>query len=185
MSLATRTLWLPLAVLAAGGGGATGGSRLEAQVPRFSVGGGVTVPVGGYGTNDGAGWHLLGAALAPLSVPLALRVDAMYGRTPRQGLETGHTWLWGGSASLVWRLPRTEPTLRPYLLTGLGIYNVGVVRAGVPSTSRTGVAWSGGGGLSLLGLGPAIGFVEARFITIRTGGGATNLFPISAGFVLR
>jgi hypothetical protein len=39
--------------------------------------------------------------------------------------------------------------------------------------------------MPLLGVGPAIGFVEARFITIRTSGGATNLFPISAGFVLR
>jgi hypothetical protein len=182
MTVNTRILWLLLALVAARGAGA---AHLEAQGPRFSVGGGVTVPAGGYGTNDGAGWHLLGAALARLSVPLGLRIDAMYGRTPRQGLETGHTWLWGGSASIVWRLPRAEPTLRPYVLTGLGIYGVGVVRAGIPSTSRTGVAWSGGGGLSLLGLGPAIGFVEARFITIRTSGGATNLVPISAGLVLR
>jgi hypothetical protein len=179
MTLPTRPWWLPLAVLAAGG------SRLEAQVPRLSVGGGLTIPVGGYGTGDGTGWHVLGAVLAPLSAPLGLRGDALYGRTPRQGLETGHTWLWGGTASVVWRLPRAEATLRPYLLTGLGVYNVGVVRAGVPSTSRTGLAWSGGAGLSLLGLGPALGFVEARFITIRTSGGATNLFPISAGFVLR
>lgn len=178
----TRNLWLMLALVVARGAGA---APLEAQGPRFSVGGGVTVPVGGYGTNDGAGWHLLGAALARLSVPLGLRVDAIYGRTPRQGLETGHTWLWGGTASIVWRLPRTEPALRPYLLTGLGIYTVGVERAGVPSTSRTGLAWSGRGGLSLLGLGPAIGFIDARFNTIGTSGGATNLFPISAGFVLR
>jgi hypothetical protein len=182
MSANARILYLLLALVAARGAGA---SDVAAQRARFSVGGGVTVPAGGYGTADGAGWHLLGAALAPLSGPLALRVDAMYGRTPRQGLETGHTWLWGGTASIVWRLPRAEPTLRPYLLTGLGIYNVGVVRAGVPSTSRTGVAWSGGGGLALLGLGPALAFVEARFITIRTSGGATNLFPISAGLVLR
>jgi hypothetical protein len=182
MIVNTRIPCLMLALVAARGAGA---ARLAAQGPRFSVGGGMTVPVGGYGTNDGAGWHLLGAALVRVSAPLALRVDAMYGRTPRQGLEIGHTWLWGGTASIVWRLPRAEPTLRPYLLTGLGIYTVGVVRAGIPSTSRTGVAWSGGGGLSLLGVGPAIGFVEARFITIRTSGGATNLFPISAGFVLR
>jgi hypothetical protein len=182
MNVRTRILWLMLALVAAQGGGAF---RLAAQVPRFSVGGGLTIPAGGYGTGDGAGWHVLGAALAPLSVPLGLRVDAMYGRTPRQGLETGHTWLWGGTASIVWRLPRDGPTLRPYLLTGLGVYTVGVVRAGVPSTSRAGVAWSGGGGLSLLGVGPALGFVEARFMTIRTSGGATNLFPISAGFVLR
>ncbi len=178
----TRILWLMLALVAAR---AAGARHLEAQGPRYSVGGGVTVPVGGYGTADGAGWHLLGAAMVPLSPPLGLRIDAMYGRTPRQELETGHTWLWGGTASVVWRLPRAEPTLRPYLLTGLGIYTVGVERAGVPSTSRTGVAWSGGSGLALLGLGPALGFVEARFITIGTSGGATNLFPISAGFVLR
>jgi len=182
MIVYTRILWFMLALVAARGAGA---AHLAAQGLRFSVGGGVTVPVGGYGTNDGAGWHLLGAAFAPLSAPLGLRVDALYGRTPRQGLEVGHTWLWGGTASIVWRLPRAEPTLRPYLLTGLGIYTVGVERAGVPSTSRTGLAWSGGGGLSLLGLGPALAFVEARFITIRTSGGSTNLFPISAGFVLR
>ncbi len=173
MSANARILCLTLALVAGG----AGADHLAAQGPHFSLGGGITVPAGGYGTADGAGWHLLGAALAPLSGSLALRVDAMYGRTPRQGLETG--------PSIVWRLPRAEPTLRPYLLTGLGIYNVGVVRAGVPSTSRTGVAWSGGAGLAFLGLGPALAFVEARFITIRTSGGATNLFPISAGFVLR
>jgi hypothetical protein len=182
MTLTTRTCWLLLPVLAVG---AVRASRLAAQVPRLSVGGGLTIPAGGYGTADGTGWHVIGAVLAWLSTPLGLRVDALYGRTPRQGLETGHTWLGGGTASIVWRLPRAEPTLRPYLLTGLGIYTVGVVRAGAPSTSRTGVAWSGGGGLSLMGLGPALGFVEARFMTIRTSGGATNLFPISAGFVVR
>ena len=39
--------------------GGAGVARLEAQVPRFSVGGGLTVPAGGYGSADGAGWHLL------------------------------------------------------------------------------------------------------------------------------
>jgi hypothetical protein len=182
MNVHTRIACVMLALVASRG---TRASRLEAQSPRVSLGGGLTVPAGGYGTNDGAGWHVLGAALLPLSTPLGLRVDAMYGRTPRQGLETGHTWLRGGTASVVWRLPRDGPALRPYVLTGLGVYSVGVVGAGVASTSRTGVAWSGGIGLSLREVGPALGFVEARFITIRTSGGATNLFPVSAGFELR
>ena len=177
----TRTLSLMLAVLTAGGV-----SQLAAQGPRFSLGGGLTVPAGGYGTADGAGWHALGAAMLPLAIPhVGLRVDAMYGRTPREGLETGHTTLAGGTASVVWRLRRDGPNLRPYLLTGGGVYNVGVVRAGLPSTARTGIAWSGGAGLSLLGVGPALGFVEARFMTIRANSGATNLFPISAGLALR
>src|SRR2546430_16389395 len=80
----TRTLSLMLALVTA-----DGVSRLTAQGPRFSLGGGLTVPAGGYGTADGAGWHVLGAALVPLSVPhLGFRVDAMYGQTPREGLET-------------------------------------------------------------------------------------------------
>src|SRR5437899_4902130 len=177
----TRTLSLMLALLTAGGG-----SQLSAQAPRLSLGAGLTVPAGGYGSSDGAGWNVLGAALLPSSIPhLAFRVDAMYGRTPREGLETGHTTLAGGTASVVWRLRRDGPNLRPYLLTGIGVYSVGVTRAGLGSISRTGAAWSGGGGVSLLGVGPALGFVEARFVTIRTSGGATNLFPISAGLVLR
>ena len=52
----TRTLSLMLAVLTAGGV-----SQLAAQGPRFSLGAGLTVPAGGYGTADGAGWHVLGA----------------------------------------------------------------------------------------------------------------------------
>jgi len=177
----TRTLSLIVAVLTA-----AGGSRLAAQGPRFSLGGGLTLPGGGYGTADGPGWHVLGVATRPLSVPhMGLRVDAMYGRTPREGLETGHTTLVGGTAGIVWRLPGDGPNVRPYLITGLGMYGVSVTRAGLASTSRTGIAWSGGGGLSLVGVGPALGFVEARFITIRTSGGATNLFPLSAGFAVR
>src|SRR5437879_1031993 len=104
--MSTRTVWLMLAVLTTGGA-----SRLSAQGPRFSLGGGLTIPAGGYGTADGAGWHLLGAALVPLSLPhLALRVDAMYGRTPREGLETGRTTLAGASASVVWRLRDRKST---------------------------------------------------------------------------
>jgi hypothetical protein len=183
MNVNVRGLWMMLAIVAAD---ITGGSHLQAQVPRFSVGGGLTVPVGGFGTADGAGWNLQGAALVPLFIPhLGLRVDAMYGRTPREGLETGRTTLAGATASVVWHLRRAGPTLRPYFLTGLGVYTVRVTRAGLASASRTGIAWSGGAGLSLLGLGPALGFVEARFITIRTSGGATNFVPISAGFTLR
>src|SRR2546423_2443157 len=97
-----------------------------------------------------------------LSVPhMSLRVDAMYGRTPREGLETGHTTLGGGTASVVWRLRRDGPNLRPHLLTGLGVYSVGVTRAGLGSPSQTGAAWAGGGGNSLPRGGPALRFVVA------------------------
>src|SRR5438270_13774578 len=128
----TRTLSLIVAVLTA-----AGGSRLAAQGPRFSLGGGLTLPGGGYGTADGPGWHVLGVATRPLSVPhMGLRVDAMYGRTPREGLETGHTTLVGGTAGIVWRLPGGGPHGRPYLVTGLGLSGVTASAGGRRSAAR-------------------------------------------------
>jgi hypothetical protein len=158
---------------------------LEAQGVRWSLGGGATIPVGDYGRADKTGWHVMGAAFAPVAIPnLALRLDALYSETTHKGFSAGHTKLGGGGASVLWRLRREGPDLRPYLITGLGFYGVSVTATAGGSTSKSGVAWSGGGGLSFLGLGPAIAFVEARFITIRTPQTPTNLFPLSVGFVL-
>jgi hypothetical protein len=107
----------------------------------------------------------------------------MYSVTPHQGFASDHTKIGGGSASVLWRLHRAGPNLRPYLLSGLGYYDVTTTATTTPSTSRSAIAWSGGGGLAVLGLGPAIGFVEARYLTIRTSGTPTNLFPVTLGLV--
>jgi hypothetical protein len=164
-------------------------ATLEAQSPRFSVGAGASLPTGTYGTNDNMGWHLLGAAVVPSPVAnLLFRLDGMYSATTHQGPDNGHTKIGGGSASVVWRLRREGPSLRPYLLAGLGVYDVATTRSAAvcfsaycsSSNSVTALAWSGGGGLAL-GLGPAAGFVEARFLTIRTSGTPTNLLPVTLG----
>jgi len=159
-------------------------ATLEAQAVRLSLGGGVSIPTGSYGRNDNDGWHVLGAAVASSPIPnLAFRVDGMYSVTPHQGFSNGHTKIGGGTASVLFRLSRTGPNLRPYVLTGIGYYDVTSTAQALPSTSRSALAWSGGGGLAVLGLGPAIGFIEARYLTIRTSGTPTNLFPVSLGLV--
>jgi Outer membrane protein beta-barrel domain len=159
-------------------------TTLEAQAVRFSLGGGLSIPTGGFANVDNAGWHVLGAAVASSPIPnLAFRVEGMYSVTPHKGFASDHTRIGGGSASVLYRLNRAGPNLRPYLLTGLGYYDVTTTATGTPSTSRSAIAWSGGGGLAVLGLGPAIGFVEARYLTIRTSGAPTNLFPVTLGLV--
>src|SRR5260370_229341 len=105
-------------------------TTLEAQVVRFSLGGGLSIPTGSFGSQDNSGWHVLGGAVA-----------------------------------------------------GVGYYDVTSRAQALPSTSRSAVAWSGGGGVAVLGLGPAIGFVEGRYMTIRTSGTPTNLFPVTLGLV--
>jgi hypothetical protein len=164
---------------------------LEAQSPRFTVGPGVSIPTGGYGNHDNEGWHVLGAAVVPSPVAnLLFRFDGMYSVTTHQGSDNGHTRIAGAGASLLWRLRREGPNLRPYLLMGIGFYDVMTTSAAVycysaycsGSTSQTALAWSGGGGVDVQ-VGPAMGFLEARYVTIRTSGTPTNLFPVTLGFV--
>jgi hypothetical protein len=164
-------------------------ATLDAQSLRFSVGAGMSLPTGAYGTNDTMGWHLLGAAVVPSPVSnVLLRLDGTYSATTHQGSDNGHTRVGGGGASLVWRLRGEGRNLSPYLLGGLGVYDVATTRSAAAcltaycssSNSVTALAWSGGGGLAL-GLGSVVGFVEARFLTIRTSGTPTNLLPLTIG----
>src|SRR5260370_42559778 len=120
-------------------------TTLEAQAVRFSLGGGLSIPTGSFGSQDNSGWHVLGAAVASSPIPnLAFRVDGMYSVTPHQGFTSGHTRIGGGTASVLWRLSRAGPNLRPYVLTGLGYYDVTSTAQALPSPSRSAVAWSDG-----------------------------------------
>ncbi|HYK82142.1 MAG TPA: hypothetical protein VEU55_03280 [Gemmatimonadales bacterium] len=180
MRLTTHRLGLVLLTLGAALTAAPAGLRAQARV---ALGGGVTAPTGDYGSKDKTGWHAFAAALAPLPIAnLRVRVEGTYGQTPHQGFTSGYTKIGGGSASVVWLL-RRQALVRPYVLTGLGYYDVTTTAPGTPSVSQRGVAWSGGAGLALLGVGPALGFLEARYMTIRTSGRGTNFFPITLGLV--
>ncbi len=131
----------------------------------------MSIPTGAYGTNDNTGELLLGAAVVPSPVPNFLfRLDGMYSVTTHQGGHRGHTKIAGGSAGVLWRLRRAGPGLHPYLLAGLGFYDVMTTYVAAicysarctSSHSQTALGWSGGGGLELLQLGPAIGLLSRR-----------------------
>jgi hypothetical protein len=164
---------------------------LEAQSSSFTIGPGVSIPTGGYGSTDSQGWHVLGAADVPSPVAnFRYRFDGMYSVTTHRG-GGGHTAIAGASASLVWLLRPDSPTLRPYLLMGIGVYDVTTTAfvvvcnngyCGGP-TSQTRLAWIGGGGVEVPRLGPATGFVEARYLTIRTSGTPTNVLTATLGLV--
>ena len=153
-------------------------SPAAAQRPRLSLGVGGVKPSGDYGTVDNMGWNLLGALELSLpKSPLALRADLIYGQTTHQGgsLFTGSTKLSGVSADAVYHIGAPMVPVRLYLLGGAGYY-----RVDVDGTSQTKPAFNAGTGLSL-GVGPMKLFGEARFITVRTSGGAVNFFPVSVG----
>lgn len=159
-------------------------------VAQLSVGPGVSVPVGNYGAVDNSGWNVLGAALLRSPVAnLPLRLDGMYSVTTHQG-DGGYTRIIGGSAGFLWRSGQESQKPALYLFAGLGVYDVNTTTSplfcsGAPcgtSSSQAHLAWTGGGGLTLP-LGPAIGFLEARYLTIRTPATPTNLYALSFGLV--
>jgi hypothetical protein len=168
-----RLLQLALAVTV---GSVASVATVTAQSARFGLGGGLVAPMSDYKTTDKTGWHVFGKVDIgiPLS-PVGVRVDAMYGQTSYQSPLTGNTKLAGGTADLVWKIPTAVPGFKPYVVGGLGLYNVN--RGG---GSATKFAWGGGLGTSI-GVGPIHGFAEARYISIQLGGGSLKFIPLTVG----
>jgi len=158
-----------------------------AQAPsaRFGLGGGVTIPTGDYKTTDKVGWHALGVVQfgVPRS-PVDIRVDGMYSRTSYDTtvtLASGSTKLYGGLVSLVYNVGPKALMARAYVLGGAGAYHV-KFESGGASVGTTKFAFGGGGGVSF-GLATIHGFVEARWVSVRTSGTSLSFFPLSAGLM--
>jgi len=145
---------------------------------RFGLGGGLTLPTGDYGTFDKTGWHLLGLIQLPISnSPIHLRFDALYGSTSHKG-GGGSTTLTGATADLLYHIGERASSVRPYVLGGLGIYNVS------DGSSATKFAYGLGGGI-LFGLGGSHAFLEGRYVSVQTSGSSLTFFPITLGVMLR
>jgi ABC-type uncharacterized transport system permease subunit len=146
-----------------------------AQSARFGLGGGLLVPTGDYNVVDKTGWHVLGKVdfAIPLS-PVSVRVDGLYGQTTHRAAP-GNTKLAGGTADAVWHIPTAVPGFKPYLLGGVGMFNVNAY--GGSSTKFT---WGGGAGTSI-GVGPIHGFAEARYMSIQESGASLKFIPVTVG----
>lgn len=142
---------------------------------RFGVGGGVTLPMGNYGDFDKGGYHLLGVVQFPIShSAIHLRFDAMYGQTSHD-VGSGKTTLTGATGDLLYHLGDRAASVRPYVLGGLGVYNVD---AG--GGSETDFTFGFGGGI-LFGIGTMHAFLEARYMSIQASGTSLPFIPISLG----
>jgi len=143
---------------------------------RFGVGGGLTLPIGNFGDVDKAGWNLVGLIQLPISQsPIHLRFDAMYGQTSHKSPASGNTTLTGATADLLYHLGDRSSKVRPYVLGGLGFYNVDAF-----GSSNSKLAFGFGGGI-LFGVGTMHAFLEGRYMSVQTSGSSLNFLPISVG----
>jgi hypothetical protein len=144
---------------------------------RFGLGLGATVPMGDYGNLDKMGINILGVFEQPLAnSPLYLRVDGIYSSTSHDGA-SGTTGILGGTVSALYHLSAPRAQARPYVLGGLGIYNVDF---GTGSQTKIGYALGGGITFNLGGLNA---FAEARYVSVKTSSFTTTFVPVTVGLM--
>jgi hypothetical protein len=145
---------------------------------RFGVGGGLTLPMGNYADVDKAGWHVMGLIQFPISQsPIHARFDAMYGQTSRKAPASGNTTLTGATGDLVYHLGNRASTVRPYVVGGLGFYNVDG-----GGGSDTKFAFGAGGGI-LFSIGTMHAFLETRYMSIQRSGSSYTFLPVTLGLM--
>ena len=156
-----------------------GAQRQPTEGIQFGFGVGPTLPIGNYGDFDKMGYHILGALQLPIAgSPVHLRVDVLYGQTSHD-VGSGSTTLFGGTVDALYHLGDRSASARPYILGGLGLYNVD---AGGATESK--IAYGFGGGL-LFGLSGLNAFVEARYMSVQTSGSSLSFIPITVGLMFK
>lgn len=143
---------------------------------RYGFGGGLILPMGDYGDVAKTGWHLMGLIQLPISQsPIHLRFDGMYGSNSSKS-GSGSVKLAGATADLLYHLGNRASSVRPYVLGGLGFYNVS------NGSSESDFAFGFGGGI-LFGVGNMHAFLETRYMSIQTSGSSLNFLPVTFGLM--
>lgn len=158
---------------------------------RIGIGGGAQLPTGDYGKADKMGWLIGGDVTYWLTgAPVGIRADVQYAQTSHKdqgGVAIdGNSKVIGGLAEVVYAFGTSAEQLRPYVLGGVGYYNV-KVKATVPGVgtfdgSESKVGFGGGAGVAFkVGTGSTRFFIEGKFVSVSTSGSSTTFFPLRAG----
>jgi hypothetical protein len=162
-------------------------AALSAQRPvSIGIAGGASIPTGDLRDGVEIGWHGLATiAVSTLMQPLGVRIDVAYNRFAFSGntAALADEYQSTGSATLnfTYRLPRTNSSLSPYLISGLGAYRSECsLESGCEPTTRYG--WNVGLGTKLFVLGFR-SFLEARYHRTEIGDVGVQYFTPSFGIL--
>lgn len=169
-------------------------AHAQAQtMPMFGISAGASIPQSSFGDGVNTGYNVNGMINigVPLS-PLGFRGEVGWNRFDLSGNNaSGNVRMINGSANVI-LIPSTVMTAKPYLIAGVGAYNVkttvdntgGLLGAGAftSSSSDTRLGFNGGVGFAF-GLGAVGTFVEARYVTVngKNGSGSLSFVPVSFG----
>jgi opacity protein-like surface antigen len=155
----------------------------QAQARGYvGFGGGLSIPTGDFGENYKMGW--LGQVIAGITGPngmLGGRIDGMYIRHSLDAATEGSIAMLGANGDLVVSPGNADAKIRPYLLGGIGFFNVKPELGSTELPSDTKFAFNLGAGLRFGGGGRMSFFVEGRYLSIQTEGNSTGMIPIAIG----
>ena len=165
---------------------ATVGAAPAVAQAKFSLGGGLTLPLGDFDDFAGTGWHGLAAiGFQPSDFPVGFQLDGMYQRfgidEAPDDFDVGFQII-QGTANVVYTFTTAEEsTFHPYLIGGVGLYNqkaTGDDAGDQDSESDFGVNAGAGFDFQLGSVGL---FIEGRFHNIFSDPDNTSFVPISVG----
>jgi hypothetical protein len=145
----------------------------------FGIAAGTAIPVSTLGkvANDGLNvTGLMGIQLPVL--PVGFRIDASYNSFgyKSSAKTSGSAHVTSVTGDVVLNMPLV--LIHPYLIGGLGYYNVGAPYAS--SSSNIGVNVGAGVGVSLPLTGVSV-FAETRYHHVNTSGASTQFVPVIVG----
>jgi hypothetical protein len=148
----------------------------------LGLGAGAVIPTGDMADLHSTGWTgQASLRLKPAVSPLGFQVDASYSRL---GFDTdlvdGHTSALAGTANAVFSFPGVAA--RPYLIGGVGVYNMRATVEG-ESGSDTKFGANAGAGFDLK-LGSASVYAEGRFHAIFKGGINTETLEEATAYMV-
>jgi len=180
-----RTLLLVMSAIVLGVGAAAAQAAVATTGGvRVGVGAGLIMPLSDYKTGDKAGW-IAGADATYwfASQPIGIRVEGNYSQTSEKaGVSPHKTKIFGGGGDVVYAFGARADQIRPYILAGVGFYNVKVDVTGVASASSTKVGFGGGAGAAFkVGTGGTRIFVEGKYTNLKVNGANLSFIPIRVG----
>ena len=155
----------------------------QAQARGYvGFGGGRSIPVGDFSDAYKMGW--LGQVVAGITGPnwmLVGRIDVIYIRHSFEGTVDGSTQMLGANGDLVVSPGSADAKIRPYLLGGIGFFNVKDEVGSQEQEGETKFAYNIGAGLRFGGGGRMSFFFEGRYLNINTTGDSRSMIPIAIG----
>jgi hypothetical protein len=187
--LPVHALSLRLAAVAAGF--AVAASPLAAQGrPTVGISGGAVIPTGDFGNGYNTGYNIAAnLGFRPAASQLGFRIEGAFNRfdAKNAGASDVHANILDATGNIVLATGSSTPgSVRPYLIGGVGIYNIKVsaTLGGVSvSNSDTKFGLNGGAGLDLPLSGIAA-FAEVRYNYVFMGSSSSSTPSSSSlGFV--